>query len=411
MKGHTDCKFGPCRMRALRRNLESGVYAVRTAMPRARFTPLPKPSIDTGAGLERLASVLQGKINNYDTDLFVPLIKRAGELAGISKPNIPNVEKKPGITSSINFEPSLRIIADHSRAATFLISDGVVPSNDGRGYVLRKIIRRALLHVRFLGAKTPFLSQMSDAVRQEMNSAYPELNDSAGRVSRILDEEERRFLLAIDVGSKKLDEIAASVQQQNATGPWALPSDKAFQLYDTFGFPLDLMRDYLKQRGFTLDEVGLERAMEEQRTRARASWKGGHKEAAAPQYTQLAGVFRTEPDFFYQATSARDCRIEVILKSKVNVPELIAGEEAEVILDRTVIYAESGGQVGDTGAFFDGTGTVQLAEVTGAYYPVAGLIAHRIIAKETLRRGDRVNILSPTVRAASTSSAITLRRI
>jgi alanyl-tRNA synthetase len=391
-QNHTDCKFGcDCGRYVEIWNL---VFMQFNRDASGLVIPLPKPSIDTGAGLERLAAVMLNledptKVSNYDTDLFRPLIVRAGELAGIPIPAHPIVHQTPGATLTTQLEPSLRIIADHSRAATFLIADGVLPSNEGRGYVLRKIIRRALLNVRFLGAKTPFLSQMSDAVRRQMNFAYPDLNEGAARVGQILDEEEWRFLRTIDVGYKKLTEVAALVPQQNSLGPWAFPSEKAFQLYDTFGFPLDLMRDYLKQLGFTLDEAGLERAMEEQRTRARASWKGGHKDTANPAYSKLAETYGTEPDFYFD-TTAKDCRIEAIVTKDGPVNELPAGAEGEIVLDRTVFYSESGGQVSDIGTLWNNEHTMQLADVRGAYYPVSGLIAHRVVAKEKLAVGDRV---------------------
>jgi alanyl-tRNA synthetase len=396
-QGHTDCKFGcDCgryveiwNLVFMQFNRVCDLCDIKGNCLETHLDPLPKPSVDTGAGLERLAAVLQGKISNFDTDLFQPLIARARELAQIPEESNERVERIAGATETIHFEASLRIIADHSRAATFLITDGVLPSNEGRGYVLRKIIRRALLNVRFLGAKTPFLSQMADAVRRQMNSAYPELNEGAARVSQILDEEERRFLRAIDVGYKKLSEVATSIPQPNSLGPWTFPSDKAFQLYDTFGFPLDLMRDYLRQLGFTLDEAGLDRAMEEQRTRARASWKGGHKDVANPVYGNLAKTFRTEPEFYF-ATSAKDSRIEAIITKEGAANELPAGAEGEIILDRTAFYSESGGQVSDIGKLWNNEHTMHLADVLGAYYPVSGLIAHRVVAKEKLAVGDRV---------------------
>jgi alanyl-tRNA synthetase len=409
-EGHTDCKF-PC---------DCGRYVEIWNLVFMQFnrdgsgtlTPLPKPCVDTGMGLERVAAVLQGVISNYETDLFQPLIKRAGELAEIpdtSEVALTNIQKSPGTTYTTNLGPSLRIIADHSRAATFLITDGVVPANEGRGYVLRKIIRRALLHVRFLEAKTPFLSHMADTVRLQMNSAYSELDASAARVSQILDEEERRFLRAIDVGYRELNEVVESLPEENTMGPREFPGDKAFELYDTFGFPLDLMRDYLSNLGYTLGEIALKQAMEEQRTRARASWKGGAgKEAANPAYVRLAETFKTEPDFYF-GTTAKDSRIEaIILTGSAHradtkngaVNELKAGESGEVVLNRTAIYAESGGQVADTGAFYDNSESQLLAEVKGAFYPVAGLVAHKVVAKETLRVGDHVAVVADAERRA-----------
>jgi alanyl-tRNA synthetase len=338
---------------------------------------LPKPSIDTGAGLDRLTSVLQNKINVFDTDLFSPLIGRAGELAHVH------------YGKHSESDASLRIVADHSRAATFLISDGVIPSNEGRGYVLRKIIRRALRHARMLNAPSPFLSQMSAAVRAEMKEAYPELEETAKRVDRVLDEEEQRFARTVNAGLEKLDEdLQESRKNGLGTGPYQ--GEKAFRLYDTYGLPRDFIEDVTHDAGISVDWAGFDRAMEEQRTRAKASWKGGaQKEVAKPVYTKLRETYRTEPDFYF-TTRGRDALIEAIVTKDGSVNEIPRGAEAEVVLDRTTIYAESGGQVADTGAFYDNSESQQVADVRGAYYPVSGLIAHRIVAKEDLRVGDRV---------------------
>jgi alanyl-tRNA synthetase len=362
--------------------------------------PLPKPSIDTGAGLERLAAVMlnlkdSSKVSNYDTDLFEPLIKRAYALVGeeyAPDSSIRLLPKNKFGMATVGQQPSYRVIADHSRAATFLISDGVVPSNDGRGYVLRKIIRRALLHVQHVGGRMPFLSQMAESVRTEMKDAYPELMESAGRITTILNEEEGRFLRTIDVGLKKLYEQTKPLQKNmptNSGTPTHFPGDKAFQLYDTFGLPLDFMREVLSNEGFLLDETELEKAMQEQRRRARASWKGGHKAVANPAFVKLAERYRTEPDFYFE-TTAKNRRIEAIVTKDGAVNELPTGAEGEIVLDRTVFYSESGGQVSDIGTLWNNEHTLQLAEVRGAYYPVSGLIAHRVLANEKLVVGERV---------------------
>ena len=411
-EGHGDCKF-PC---DCGRYVEiwNLVFMQFNRDASGKLTPLPKPCVDTGMGLERVAAVLQGVISNYDTDLFTPLTDRAAHLAGI-KPMADSatqvVERGKHGMATKDVQPSLRVIADHSRAATFLVSDGVVPSNEGRGYVLRKIIRRALQHVRFIGGESPFLSRMADTVLVVMKDAYPELAESLTRVISVLDEEERRFVRTMETGLKRLFQLSEPLRkpmQKYVGKPTPFPGEKAFQLYDTFGLPLDFMRDVLRDEGFVLDEAGLEAAMEEQRKRARASWKGGAKEAANPAYAKLAETFRTEPDF-YCATRTKDCRIKAIIftgganradaKSGL-VKELKAGESGEVVLDRTAIYAESGGQVADTGWFYDNSESRELAEVKGAFYPVAGLVAHKVIAKETLRVGDRVAIVADAERRA-----------
>ncbi|MGB6429903.1 MAG: alanine--tRNA ligase [Candidatus Acidiferrales bacterium] len=340
-----------------------------------KLDPLPKPSIDTGMGLERITSVLQNKSWIYETDLFTPLIKRAAELA-----NTPNDAANP----------SLRIVADHSRAATFLISDGVVPSNDGRGYVLRKIIRRALRHGKLLGAPSPLLAPLSDSVRELMRDAYPELDDSAARIRQILDAEESRFGRTLDIGLKKLeDDLAALPEAESLERPAVYSGASAFRLYDTYGLPLDFIKDVLRDQAVAFDEAGFDTAMHEQRTRARASWKGGHKDVAKPAYAKLAETFRTEPDFYF-GTQSKDSQIEAILTAEGEVDKIPAGAEAEVVLDRTVFFAESGGQVADIGALWSNDLSTQLAEVRGAYYPLAGLVAHRIVAKNPLRTGERV---------------------
>jgi alanyl-tRNA synthetase len=436
-EGHPDCKF-PC---------DCGRYVEIWNLVFMQFnrdatgtlTPLPKPCVDTGMGLERTAAVLQGVISNYDTDLFVPLLKRAAELCGVDFQREETLEEGKGGAAS------LRVIADHARATTFLMTDGVLPSNEGRGYVLRKIMRRAIYHGRLLGATKPFLADMVNTVRDLMAGAYPELKDSAAaRVPDNVLGEEKRFANTLDIGLKKLEELRGSLKEFVApeeerlghavrTGQ-AIPGADAFVLYDTYGLPRDFIEDVLRDAGVKVDWVGFDRAMEEQRTKARASWKGGGgKEAVSPSYAKIAETFKTEKDF-YQSTSAKDCRIEAILYTGnsqaekkewfdklignatgdpgsgqakslqhqvgASVTELKPGESGEVVLDRTAIYAESGGQMADTGAFYDNSGAQLLAEVTGAYYPVAGLVAHRVNAKETLRVGDRVSVMADAERHA-----------
>jgi alanyl-tRNA synthetase len=374
--GHNDCPFGcECGRYVEIWNL---VFMQFNRDSSGKMTPLPKPCVDTGAGLERLSAVLQGKISNFDTDLFVPLIAKAAHLT----------EADPGDPAN---QPSLRIIADHFRAATFLIADGVVPSNDGRGYVLRKILRRAFSHARKLNTEHfPYVSQMAGAVRELMREPYPELEKAASLTTELLDAEERQFHRLTEVGLEKLDEEIKPLVSLPAGDPKRVFSgERAFRLYDTFGLPLDFITDVLRDQGIALRQEEFTRAMEEQRTRARASWKGGHKDAANPVFAKLAEIFKTEPDFYYGAVT-RDCRIEAIISEQGAVNEIAAGADAEVVLDRTTFYAESGGQIADTGKFYDNGESQELAEVRGAYYPVAGLIAHRIVAKEKLRVGDRV---------------------
>jgi alanyl-tRNA synthetase len=397
-EGHTECKF-PC---------DCGRYVELWNLVFMQFnrdtsgtlTPLPRPCVDTGMGLERLAAVLQGVISNYETDLFVPLIDRAAKLTSIDE------TKELAAEEHKHSAASLRVIADHARATAFLITDGVLPSNEGRGYVLRKIMRRAIRHGRLLGATKPFLQEMVVTVRELMRQAYPELLEpAADRVPDIVLAEEIRFGRTLDIGLRKLEEELKPLAAKPGS---VYAGESAFRLYDTYGLPMDFILDAARDLGVRFDEAGFEKAMHEQRTRARASWKGGSKESGNPAFAKLAETFKTEPDF-YCASHAKDCRIEaIILTSGAHradtksgrVSELKPGETGEVVLDRTVIYAESGGQMADTGAFYDSSELLPLAEVTGAFYPVAGLIAHQVKAKETLRVGDRVTVIADADRRA-----------
>jgi alanyl-tRNA synthetase len=417
---HVDCKF-PCdcgryveiwNLVFMQFDRQGGV---KDGISSFKFSLLPKPSIDTGAGLERFAAVLQGKISNYDTDLFRPLIDFASKLSGKQYGAAPETDA------------SLRILADHSRAAAFLISDGVMPSNEGRGYVLRKIIRRAVRHGRMLGLERPFLFEMAQQVAEQMREPYPELLESIDRVTGVIRHEEQRFAHTIALGFARLiDDLELTILGKERAGPgdrlatnpaaWreqltdlqcrvfennqrGVPTtyrgESAFRLYDTFGLPVDFIQDTLCDLGVRFDQAGFDRAMQEQRERARASWKGAHKEAPKPVYKQIASA--TKPDF-YSGSTARDCKIEAIVKAGAPLGTIFAGEEAEVILDRTPIYAESGGQVADVGAFYDNSESLLLAEVRGAYYPIAGLIAHRIVAKEDLHVGDRIAVVADAAR-------------
>jgi alanyl-tRNA synthetase len=258
-------------------------------------------------------------------------------------------------------------------------------------------MRRAIRHGRLLGATKPFLSQLVQTVRDLMGDAYPELRDTAAaRVPDIVQAEEIRFGHPLDIGLRKLED---ELKPLTAKAGSIYPGESAFRLYDTFGLPMDFIVDAARDLGVQFDPAGFEKAMQEQRTRARASWKGTGKEAANPAYAKLAETFKTEPDFYFY-TSSKDCRIEAIITKGGSVKELKTGESGEVVLDRTVIYAESGGQMPDTGAFYDSSGSLLLAEVTGAYYPLAGLIAHKVTAKETLRVCDRVTVVADAERRA-----------
>jgi alanyl-tRNA synthetase len=405
-QGHVDCIF-PCECGRYMEfwNLVFMQYnreaVVKDGVSGFTLKLLPKPSVDTGMGLERVAAVLlnlrdPSKVSNYDTDIFQPLIASACELSG----------SLYSYGQSDVMDVSMRIVADHSRAAAFLISDGVVPSNDGRGYVLRKIIRRGVRSAKMLGARRPILYQMVSIVAKVMRDPYPELTESIERISSVTEREESnydktlKFALraeydAIEAATKTRPDIQLEYSDGSPavvkhTGkPLEIPGDVAFRLYDTFGLTPDLLREEGGFRGFIVDWEGFDRSKEEQQARGRAAWKGAHKTAANPVYSKLAQSFKTEQEFYF-GTKTRDARVEAIVTKQGAVNEIKAGTEAEVVLDRTSIYSESGGQVADTGGFYDNSGALEVAEVRGAYYPVTGLIAHRIVAKEDLHVGDHV---------------------
>jgi alanyl-tRNA synthetase len=348
------------------------------------LAPLPKPCVDTGAGLERIAAVMQGKLSNFDTDLFTPLIAKAEELTGSTY--------KDGESRS---DASLRIIADHSRAATFLISDGVLPANEGRGYVLRKILRRGIRHGRLLGQEKPFMYQMVYAVRDDMQNAYPELKDSTDRVSKVVEAEERQFARAVSVGLARLESEFAPLLGK----PGSVYSGvAAFHLYETYGLPLDFMVDAARDAGIAFDMEGFEKARAEEQARARASWKGGSKATASPVYRELPKtIFEGYPQLV-----SNGCEVLALVKDGLGAQEVKAGESAEVVLDHTSFYADSGGQVGDHGWLYSEDGNVIVADVLGCTKPMQGIFAHKIVAKQTIALGDKVNtVVDPVFRSAT----------
>jgi len=288
--------------------------------PDGTLAPLPKPSVDTGMGLERIAAVLQGVQSNYDIDLFRNLIRAAAELAG---------------TSALD-NPSLRVIADHIRACAFLIVDGVTPSNEGRGYVLRRIIRRALRHGHKLGIHEPFFYKLVAVLEREMGNAYPELTRGRDLAERVLRQEEERFAETLETGMSLLESAIRGLKGTQIDG------DTVFKLYDTYGFPVDLTADIARERGLTIDEAGFESAMAVQRERARAASRFGvalRDTADIAERTVFQG---------YEGLEAEG-RVVTLLKNGTPAMALSAGDRGEVILDRTPFYAESGGQIGDAG--------------------------------------------------------------
>jgi alanyl-tRNA synthetase len=414
--GHTNCSF-PCPQDCGRYvELWNLVFMQFNRDEQGSMTSLPRASIDTGAGLERLASALQGKTSDYDTDLFRPLIDEAAALA--------NVE----YGSNHDTDVSLRIIADHARSATFLISDGVLPSNEGRGYVLRRIMRRALYHGQTLGLNEPFLYKMSGHVVQMMKDAYPELLETERHVAKAIKIEEERYAHTIGIGLKNLEaalqekereyKIARNVvrdpdfyrltradfetQRSIFDEGLTLSGGKAFQLYDTYGVPRDFIEDVCRDAGFAVGWSDFELSMQKQRERARASWKAAEKKAALPVFTKLAEDRKTVFDGYAQTTSF-DCRIVALIVGSrggsrtaptrpeaTSVEAVGAGEQVEIVLDHTPFYAEAGGQVGDAGQLLAPDSDHEVAHITDTYYPVSGLIVHKAVARDTLRVGDLV---------------------
>ena len=324
---------------------------------------LPKPSIDTGMGLERTAAVLQGVVSNFETDLFTPLIAKAAELTGV-KNEVSNA--------------SLRIIADHARASTFLINDGVLPSNEGRGYVLRKILRRGIRHGRLLGQDRPFMREMVYAVRDEMQGAYPELKESADRVAKVVEAEENQFARVIEIGSARLDDAIKAGKLDGRT---------AFHLYETYGLPLDFMMDAARDAEIHFDLEGFEAARAEEQARARASWKGGSQKTASPTFRDLP-----KTDFEgYRQLRTDGAEVLAIVKEGQGVPAAAAGDAVEIVLDRTSFYADSGGQIGDTGWLYSDDHNSVVADVSGCTKPVQGVFAHRAVLRQPLEVGAKVD--------------------
>jgi alanyl-tRNA synthetase len=439
---------------------------------------LPKPSIDTGMGLERVAAVLEHKVSNFETDLFTPLIRRAEEATGFAA----RLERKMyGVVpvgedvkrgQREHYAASLRIIADHARASTFLISDGVLPSNEGRGYVLRKILRRGIRHGRLLGQDKHFMFQMVYAVRDEMQDAYPELKESADRVAKVVEAEERQYARVISIGAEKLDRYFADskllpeedLQDDNLLNdfvnslpltspgrmyaelasnfveflkdrglrPWeaskelveqylnrspsadnplrprdqhrleqfiefastvprhsrqVLKGSRAFAYYETFGLPQDFIQDACRDAGFEFDLTGFERARAEEQARARASWKGGSQKSASPAFRELPKTAFEG----YRQLRTDGAEVLAIVRDGQGVPAASAGDAVEIVLDRTSFYADSGGQIGDTGWLYSDDHNSVVADVSGCTKPVQGVFAHRAVLRQPLRVGERVD--------------------
>jgi len=342
------------------------------------MTPLPKPSVDTGAGLERIASILQGVNNNFDTDLFRPIVSRIEEISGKAYRGGMAVEDAP-----------FRVIADHARAATMLIADGVIASNEGRGYVLRRIIRRGLRYARRLGVERPILCELAEGVVRLFDGIYFAGTAGAARISADLRAEEELFARTLTSG---IDRIGEEIESLRRTGETVVPGDTAFRLYDTHGIPVDLISEIAQDEGLSVDVEGFEKAMDAQRARSQASAKfqtAGSRVfetlALPPRHSEFQGY--PEQDF----VRLSGARVLAIVRGDESVRRLSTGDSGEVVTDRTVFYPEGGGQVGDVGTWSWHGGT---AEVLDARKPAPGVVAHRVEVKSgTLEVGDAVSML------------------
>src|SRR4030081_562802 len=327
--------------------------------------PLPKPSIDTGAGLERVAAVLQGKHDNYDIDLFVALIRAIADLTGAD----PNGQQKA----------SLRVIADHLRASSFLIADGVLPSNEGRGYVLRRIMRRAMRHAQLLGARDPLMHRLVWALVREMGQAYPELVRAENLIEETLRLEETRFRKTLERGLTILDDKSSLLKKGDM-----FDGDTAFTLYDTYGFPLDLTQDALRNRGIGVDIASFTDAMERQRAKARAAWAGSGDTATENVWFPLREKLGATEFLGYETESAEGV-VAALVKDGKDVESLKAGDSGAIVLNQTPFYAESGGQVGDTGLL---TGEGVRFRVTDTQKKAGDLFVHLgTVEQGTLKPG------------------------
>ena len=347
--------------------------------------PLPSPSIDTGMGLERMTAVVQGKRSNYDTDLFMPLIESACEMAKREYP------------AGDEGDVSVRIIADHVRAVTFLIGDGVSPANDGRGYVLRRLIRRAFRQGNLVGIDKPFLYELVGRVADLMKDAYPELLGSVEYISKVCLAEEERFSFALSSGLRYFDQVVRETREGGGT---VLPGDKVFKLYDTFGFPLDLSQELAREKTMSVDETGFGRELEDQKQRARLSWKGEAKRKEKRAYEEFKDLkVRSR---VHESGEHADLRVTGLIKDGRRAEVLRAGDAGEVILEETPFYAEAGGQVGDTGSL---KGARFSALVENVSFVTPEVIAHnvKVLAGE-VREGDRIDAAPDLVRRKAISN-------
>jgi alanyl-tRNA synthetase len=335
-------------------------------LPGGKRVNLPRPSVDTGMGLERIAAVLQGVYSNYDIDLFKAIIGATADLVKID----PEGAQKP----------SFRVIADHLRATSFLIADGVLPSNEGRGYVLRRIMRRAMRHAHLLGAREPMVYKLVAELVKQMGAAYPELVRAQPLITETLKLEETRFKSMLDRGLKLLDE-----ETQKITGNGALPGEVAFKLYDTYGFPLDMTQDVLRGQGKKVDTAGFEAAMERQREVARASWSGSGDTGTAKLWFELQDKLGSS-EFLGYSTEKAEGKVTALVRDGKLTDSAKAGDEVSVIVNQTLFYGESGGQMGDIGVIATKDASI---DVSDTQKMAGGVIVHiGKVVSGSLKVGD-----------------------
>src|SRR3954454_6996616 len=376
----------------------------------ASLTPLPAPGVDTGMGLERLASVVQGVPTNYDTDLFTPIHARMRDLLG----------HDPDAFEQERF--SYQVIADHSRAVTFLIADDVAPSNEGRGYVLRRILRRAVRHGRLLGRREPFMADTASVVIDVMSDAYPYLIEKRERILSTIAREEAQFARTLDAGTVQLEEALIPLTSAEAVvgrRPEDLPADAprlrgdvAFRLHDTYGFPVDLTAELAAEYGVAIDRPGFEAALAEQRERSRSGKKAElarHAELTSL-YSAIQGRFGDTEFLGYETTTAEG-RIVAIIRDGMEFDELTGHGEAEIVLDRTPFYAEGGGQGGDAGTVREPGGGSDLFTVTDTQKPLGGLVVHRGTLHGRVKVGATLEAGVDAGRRASTMRNHTATRL
>jgi alanyl-tRNA synthetase len=342
--------------------------------------PLPDPSIDTGLGLERISAILQNVQSNYETDLFVPIIDTVAEMARTRY----GMEERHDI--------ALRIIADHSRASAFLIADGVLPSNEGRGYVLRRIMRRGMRFGYMLGFHKPFLYKIADKVIEMMGEVYPELVSHRETIEKLIYSEEDRFSATLNNGMRLLNETLDELKEKRQT---VIPGEVIFKLYDTFGFPVDLAEDIARETGLSLDMEGFRVHMEAQRKRAQQAWKGSGEKEISPVYRKINSELGGVTFLGYEVATVRS-EIYAIIRDGKQVTSVQKGEKAEVVTRETPFYGEAGGQVGDRGQL---TGDAFIAEVVDTQKPLPDFIVHKVrILDGTISVSDKVTLTIDTKR-------------